>query len=200
MDINIIYLIRHGVTEFNIINRVQGDTDSPLTPEGEKYAFDVGRIIPNEKNYRNFQIISSPLFRAIQTANIIGNIINVKPNYDERLVELRRGMIEGKTENEFTKEDVKHVELFNIDPWKYRIPGGENYFDLFTRCDNFINETVAKQKKLIIVSHGYTIRMLLLIFEKCKKEQYTELKVPHNLIYRIEFLNELIQKNEIIKV
>src|SRR6267154_1528947 len=103
-----IFLVRHGITEFNVQNRIQGELDSKLTEEGKKYSANVGTLILTYSNNIKFNIISSPLLRAVQTANIIGKELLVNPILDERIVELKRGLIEGKIKEEFTSSELTH--------------------------------------------------------------------------------------------
>ena len=61
-----LYVIRHGQTDWNIENRLQGSTDIPLNDVGIKQAQESALKLKN--TYFDF-IISSPLKRAFETAN-----------------------------------------------------------------------------------------------------------------------------------
>lgn len=67
--------IRHGRTQYNIDKLIQGRLDNPLTKQGENDAKIVADLI-KEHNLEFDIIISSPLSRALSTANIVRNEIN----------------------------------------------------------------------------------------------------------------------------
>ncbi|MBS0410216.1 MAG: histidine phosphatase family protein, partial [Proteobacteria bacterium] len=65
-----IYLIRHGQTEFNRERRYQGRCDSPLTEVGRRQAHAVG-VRLSELGVTDFRLVSSPLGRTLETAAIV---------------------------------------------------------------------------------------------------------------------------------
>ena len=194
-DGKVLYLVRHGITDHNVAGLVQGELDSKLTPNGVNYSLMVGDIICKLEGQKNSIIYASPLMRTRQTAELISHKINSEIIFDTNLVELKRGIIEGKNKDSFTSEDLEQISKFKIDPWHYRITGGENYSDLYKRCEAFIVEKRIRslETSIIIVSHGFTIRMLLLILEKQTPAFYDEIRAPHNLIYKISFSNNVPQ-------
>ena len=124
-----ILLTRHGQTEWNVLKKVQGKVDIELNATGIKQAEETALKL---KNTAIDIIISSPLKRARQTAEIINKETNLPIIIDERISERDFGEFEGKNRNEFSFEDF----------WSYK--KAENYEkaekiqDFFERIYNFM--------------------------------------------------------------
>ncbi len=87
-----IYVTRHGQTDYNAGDRMQGRIDIPLNETGIKQAQETRKKVENVK----FDAVySSPLGRAITTASIIGNIDKENIITDERIIEASFGRYEG---------------------------------------------------------------------------------------------------------
>src|SRR5689334_8295809 len=72
----VIYLVRHGQTEFNVARRYQGQGDSPLTLLGQMQAKRMGeRLAGLVGDPTGWRIVSSPLGRAVATAKIIARAL-----------------------------------------------------------------------------------------------------------------------------
>src|SRR6185503_4782740 len=89
----VIYLVRHGQTEFNRERRIQGHVDSPLTELGVRQAQAVGRLLADLiRDPAGWRIVSSPLGRAASTAEIVSKKLGGMPvELDERLKEMSWG-------------------------------------------------------------------------------------------------------------
>lgn len=138
-----IYIVRHGQTDWNKVGKIQGHTDIELNKQGEEQALIVKEKL---KNIKFDKVFSSPLKRALKTAQIIynGEIVS-----DDRLKERYNGELEGKTKNE-----IKDFPDFN-DPNETSY-GIEPLNDFRNRINNFIKEilTKYKNKNILIVSHA----------------------------------------------
>ena len=149
-----LYIIRHGRTEWNKIHKLQGRTDIPLNEEGISQAEEAA------EKYKDvhFDIaFCSPLIRARQTADILLKGRNIRIEYDDRLREMSFGIYEG-IENCFDIPDCPVNVLFK-DPANYKgVPDGETLEDLFKRTGEFLDEKIEpllKEKKdILIVGHG----------------------------------------------
>lgn len=150
-----LYIIRHGKTDWNAIHRLQGRTDIPLNDEGRTMA----RKASEDYKDINFDIcFCSPLVRAKETAEILLHGRNVPIEYDERLLEMCYGVYEGSA-HVFKLPDCPIKNLF-LHPEKYTEPveGGESFEDLFKRTGEFLREKVDPLlelgKDVLIVGHG----------------------------------------------
>jgi probable phosphoglycerate mutase len=79
-----IYFVRHGQTEWNAIQRMQGRWNSDLDEVGRRQADLNGRLLEGRGIER---IFSSPLDRTRQTTEIIGRYVDAPVTYDARIVE-----------------------------------------------------------------------------------------------------------------
>ncbi|TMU85059.1 histidine phosphatase family protein [Bacillus sp. BHET2] len=146
--------IRHGITEWNVLGKAQGVSDIPLNEEGRKQAGLMGKRLLDEGKWD--MIISSDLSRAIETAQIIGNAINLPiSHYDKRIREINCGKIEGTTEEFRLNQWGRN--------WRDLELGMEHFEDVGKRGVEFIEGLVQRynQKRILIVSHGALIGLTL---------------------------------------
>ncbi len=163
-----IYVTRHGQTEWNKINKVMGKVNLPLSEVGIKQA---KQTKENLKDIDFDIIISSPLLRAKETTNIINEDRNVLVIYDNRISERDFGEMEGLTINDFNFEDF----------WDYyknlKYVKAENIQDFFYRVHSAIIEYQEKykDKNILLVTHG-GVNIAINCFFKEKIPQGTVLK------------------------
>lgn len=139
-------LVRHGQTDWNVRDLLQGSSDVPLNDTGRAQAFEAGHLLADEHWDR---IIASPLGRAVETASIIARIVGDIPiTLDAELVERGYGEAEGMTKEEATA-------AFGTD-W----PGEESYDDLKVRAVHAVNAVAELYagEHLIVATHGTFIR------------------------------------------
>ena len=154
-------LIRHGQTDWNIEGRWQGTIPVGLN--------DVGRIQARALAMHLAQrqigsIYSSHLPRAFDTAKVIGDTIGVVPQTDERLQEFNLGVFQGLTRHEISQRYPNEWHDFEADYWNYSVTNGESRRALQNRAYDVFQHIVANAvgPEVAVVSHGGTIRMLLL--------------------------------------
>ena len=103
-----IYLVRHGETVFNMKGRYQGQLDSPLTEYGVEQVSDVAHMLRvTVHDMSRMKVISSPLGRTLQTAQIICNTLGYdfsKVDIDDRLTEVSLGSWDGLTISEIEEQ------------------------------------------------------------------------------------------------
>lgn len=138
-----IYIVRHGQTNWNLEGRYTGRTDIPLNNNGIKQA----NIIKEElKNIRFDKVLSSPLIRTYETAQIICNNPIIK---DNRIIERYNGDLEGKlktkitTSIDFNNPNEKNHNKESIIEFRERI---KSFFDEIT--------TLYKGKNILVVTHA----------------------------------------------
>ncbi len=138
-----IYIVRHGQTDWNIEGRYQGRIDIELNEKGIEQAY---KIHDELKNIKFDLVFSSPLKRAYKTAKIICNNNIIK---DERLIERCNGELEGKL-----KSEVEEIIDFN-DPNENKM-GIENINDFRYRIKNFFEDITSnyKGKNILVVTHA----------------------------------------------
>ena len=160
----LIYIVRHGVTEWNKLKKLQGAADVPLAKEGIRLAEETGKALKDVK----FDIcFTSPLSRAKQTAEcILGNRdIPIIP--DKRIQEINFGVLEGdKVRDPEGNYIDPQIEIFFKDPVNFKRPeNGENIFDVIARTKDFWEEKTTDpshaDKTILVASHGCAVRALL---------------------------------------
>lgn len=149
-----LYMMRHGRTDWNAARKLQGHTDVPLNEEGRQMARKAAQ------RYRDISIdicYCSPLVRAKETAEIVLSGRNIPILYDDRLIEMGFGEYEG-VELDTLSEDAPANVLFHH-PEQY-VPGVgcESFQELYERTGSFLEQVVAPQlkagKDILIVGHG----------------------------------------------
>lgn len=155
-----IFLVRHGETEWNKQNRLQGNKDSPLTPNGMKQASEV------KKSLEQFAIdhaYVSPLKRARDTMEIILEGRELEVSIRDNLREINLGPWEGITRQETA---LSHPDEY-IDFWErpdfFNLPGADTFQEFQNRIVEELNFifTEGKNKNILVVSHWIAIKVAL---------------------------------------
>ena len=108
-----LYLIRHGETDWNRQNRLQGNIDVPLNAEGLRMA----EVAAERLSSVHFnKIFSSPLSRAFTTAEIICKNQADLIKKDDRLREISFGSGEGNYYSDWIKSDSPFKYFFSYKP------------------------------------------------------------------------------------
>lgn len=155
----ILYLIRHGQTDWNIEGRWQGQADVPLNSMGKEQAV----IIARQMVYVGIEAIySSDLIRASETAITISKMINIDFEEDHRLREIDQGEWQGLLVSEI---EEKYTDIFNQrlnDPLHIAPPGGEMVLQVRDRVIEAVEEIVCKHpyNRVAIVSHGFALAVI----------------------------------------
>lgn len=152
----ILYLVRHGKTEYNTVKRYTGSTNVPLSEEGVAQAHKTAEML---KNIPFDVIVSSPLLRAKTTAEIIAEYhpdipIILNDGFRERSF----GDWEGRE-----YKDRSFIDYICLPENIYSAPdGGETVADFYARVKNALDEVKNEypDKTVLIVAHGMVSRMI----------------------------------------
>ena len=175
-----LYIMRHGKTDWNNERRIQGRTDIPLNEEGRQMAIDAA------KEYKDVHFdvcYCSTLIRARETAELLLKGRDVPIIYDERLVEMGFGIYEGIA-NSFSIPDCPVNVLF-WNPEKYTTPvqDGESLDHLYERTGEFLKEVayplVREGKDVLIVAHGATNSCITSQVKKRPREEFWAEGIPN---------------------
>lgn len=148
-----IYIIRHGKTEMNKANVLQGRSDIPLNGEGRKQALEAAELL---KGIEFERIFSSPLIRAVQTAEIIAPGRNI--TIDERLIEMDYGPYEGADLKEPTPELIAFFNDFVHNP----APEGMEQLDsVIARTNAFLKAISSLSGNILISTHAIAMKGIL---------------------------------------
>ncbi len=149
-----LYLLRHAVSEGNERGLFQGNLDFPLSERGKVQSLKAARFLKGRFSFD--AVISSPQKRALQTAEIVADVLNLSLKVDERIRELSYGVLEGKSH-----EEVKGWEIYPRwleNPVKNPIEGVENFESLTKRLTSFLEDLGGES--VLLVTHGGIIRAL----------------------------------------
>jgi broad specificity phosphatase PhoE len=152
-------LARHGETLWNVEKIYRGRTDVNLDEVGIKQAELLGKYL---SNYGLEAIYSSPLRRALDTANIIASYQKVGVQVAEGLIDFDYGEWQSLSEQDAQRlYPTLHDEWHN-NPHKVRMPGGESLEDVRRRAIKVINDVIAKyQGSVVLVSHRVVNKVLI---------------------------------------
>jgi broad specificity phosphatase PhoE len=175
----LIYLVRHGQTEFNHAQRLQGQWDSALTELGQEQARRMGNHLKAlVDDHQRWSITASPLGRTVRTAEIIRETIglNCEIALDPRIQEVNVGEWEG-----FHHHEIEAVApgVMKEPGWLLRAPGGECYDDISSRIASFITEIDESDgRRRIVVSHGIAGRILRGLYNGLTPDQIWASRPP----------------------
>jgi broad specificity phosphatase PhoE len=146
----VVWLARHGETEWSRDLRHTGRTDIPLTPKGEGEARELAEPLSRVAFDR---VLCSPLGRARETCRLAG--LEDRAELDERLVEWDYGDYEGITSEQIHERDPGWLL------WRDGCPGGESPADVGARADAVVADILDGDAGTVAVfAHGHILRVL----------------------------------------
>ena len=153
------YFLRHGETAWNAEGRVCGSTDIPLSDAGRRQAQALAQRLQSTTIET---LYSSPLSRALGTAQVVGEAIGREPIVDNRLVELNYGAWEGQTFEEIKRGDPALYQAWDADPGSLAPPQGETGAHVIARVTPFLVELAHRHQNgnVAVVCHKTVCRLL----------------------------------------
>ncbi len=150
--------MRHGRTAWNATGRFQGQSDIPLSPEGELQAVAIAQALADESLDA---IVSSDLVRAFATATAVASPHGMVVNRDPRLREFAFGAWEGQTWVEIlaTYPEMAGVALTSVRA--YTPPGGERFADVVARTGAVLDDYRERGERIVFVTHAGALHALL---------------------------------------
>lgn len=159
-----LYIMRHGETSWNALKKIQGIADIPLNEKGRALAEKTGEAL---KNVKFDLVITSPLRRARETAQLVVRDREIPWIVDDRIQEICFGVMEGTQESSREcPEFAENLRKFFADPWNYQAPeNGESLPEVCERTKAFWEELTQKQEyqgdTILISTHGCASRALM---------------------------------------
>ena len=183
-----VILVRHGITDWNKLKKLQGKSDIPLNPEGIMQAKSVAKRL--KKEFPITKIYSSNLLRAIKTGEIIGKELGMEIEKHEGLNERDYGEFEGKTWEELGVEFTKEKRIsFRLKPKK-----GEHYPDFQNRVVKHFLEIVKKHtgETILLVCHGGVLNALLRHINSIPYEDISHYSFPNTSVTILHIEKDVI--------
>jgi len=158
----LIVLVRHGQTEWNRVERFRGQADVPLEETGLAQAEATAQRIAAE--WRPVAVYSSPLSRAVKTAEAIARQFGLSVQIHRGLTDINYGQWQGLTPDEARERWPELVDAWYRTPETAQIPGGETLNNLRVRTMEAVRELAARHlgKTIVLVGHTVVNRAILL--------------------------------------
>jgi broad specificity phosphatase PhoE len=184
----VLFLVRHGETDFNVEGRLQGRYETSLNARGRQQAGECAGILrdmfardgrrPDDCAY-----VSSPLRRARETMEIVRAALGLDQgaySVDDRLMEISYGAWEGFTLSEVQAREPDVLARRDRDKWDFVPPGGESYRQVAARVAAWYASVTADT---VVVAHGGVARVLMANFHVLPEEEATHADISHGVVY-----------------
>jgi probable phosphoglycerate mutase len=154
-----LYVTRHGETDYNVQGRYAGTTDTPLNGNGLRQAEELAvKLSSADLNV----IVSSPLLRARQTADIIRKAFGVPLTVMEEFAEINLGVYEGLTREEAQTRYPDMWARLSSRPPDVAPDGGETHrqFDAKVAAGMEKLKSMYNNSNVLLVCHALTARVI----------------------------------------
>ena len=193
-NLTTLILVRHGESEWNRAGRIQGQVNSPLTDLGISQARAISDYLSGIFLNQELEIYSSPLKRAIQTAEIIAKGIDHLSSeviIEERLNDFNLGEISGTYGWDKVAEIFpEQAQLRLQDPMRFHPSGGESGAEFEARLRSLMEELMGDDKTKLFVSHGIVNKFIRGIYKNISGKEMINLGESQNTIYCLEHGDE----------
>ncbi len=156
-----IILIRHGQTLWNQVERVRGQVDIPLDAVGLAQAdLTAKRVV---ERWEPATVYSSPLRRAVQTAQPIATMLGVEVRTDPGFNDVNFGQWQGLSSQEVTQRWPELASAWLQEPHLVTFPDGESLNVVKTRSTAALQGVIKRhpEETTVIVGHTALNRVLL---------------------------------------
>ncbi|MFZ2621039.1 MAG: 2,3-bisphosphoglycerate-dependent phosphoglycerate mutase [Minisyncoccia bacterium] len=182
-----LFLVRHGLSEWNKLGLWTGWTDVDLADEGIIEARNSGLLLKNEtidKVYTSDLKRTHQTFEQIKKSSGKHHLVNIPHN---ALTERHYGIHTGKNKWQ-VKAEIGEEEFQKIRRgWDTKIEGGETLKDVHARVAPYYEENIKKDltegKNVLVVAHGNTLRALIKHLEVLSEDQVANVEVATNEIH-----------------
>ena len=193
-NLTTLILVRHGESEWNRAGRIQGQVNSPLTDLGISQARAISDYLSGIFLNQELEIYSSPLERAIQTAQIIVKGIDHLSSeviIEERLNDFNLGEISGTYGWDKVAEIFpQQAQLRLQDPMRFHPSGGESGAEFEARLRSLMEELEGDDTTKLLVSHGIVNKFIRGIYKNISGKEMINLGESQNTIYCLEHGDE----------
>lgn len=183
-----VLLIRDGVTDWHREGKVLGHRDIPLNADGLAQARSAADAL---EGLTIAEVISSPLLRALQTAELVGKKFGIEVARDPRLLDFRVGKWEGMAYADVAANP--EYQAFISDPMSERIPGAENLHDARQRAVAAVEQALEDNPSgdaIAVVTHAGIIRVLLTHYLGSPPANYHRIRVGPGSISVLAFATD----------
>lgn len=186
----LIYVIRHGQTDWNAERRLQGQKDIPLNDFGRAQATQNGVALGKllNGNAADFDFVASPLWRTRETMERVRTAMGLEPvayRTDERLVEVSFGDWEGHTLPDIKRMAPERLKARKAAKWDFIPPGdtAESYEILSWRIGSWLASVTGPT---VCVCHGGVVRSIFRLVGGMSREEAAETEIPQDRILHVD--------------
>lgn len=185
MSGKVLYILRHGQTEWNVARRMQGRRDSALTDLGRLQADLHGRTLARQDPVE--ALVASPLGRTRATAELVNAHLAAPLRFEEALVERDCGAWSGLTLSEIQAAYPREWQARSADAYHHRPPEGENLPDMEARIAALLDALVnGGERTLALITHGVMSRVIVKRLLALSPAEAVTVRHPNELFYRVE--------------
>lgn len=179
-----IYLLRHGQTDYNRDGRLQGQTNSQLTSLGMAQAREMGVLLGKLiDDLSGWRILASPLRRTRQSAAIVGQTLGLPVELEPALIEVGCGSWENRM---YADLRVEAPAAFNARDWVFNSPDGERFEDVDGRVRPWLATLPPEgERKVIAVSHGIAGSLMRGAYLGLSREETLGQEMPQDAVFRL---------------
>jgi broad specificity phosphatase PhoE len=181
-----IHLVRHGETDWNRAQRLQGTTDTPLNRTGvgqaRQLANRFGGLVVSA-------VVTSPFARARSTARVIARRSRSALVVDPLLAEIDHGSWVGLTIPTIARTCCGAVMDGHLQPEALELSGGETLAAAFRRASTVLRRLVAASATapVVVVSHGVINALLICAAAGEVPAHINQFRQPNGGTYRLRF-------------
>jgi probable phosphoglycerate mutase len=181
----VILLARHGETTENRERRFQGQKDVPLNDHGREQARALAEQVAGEAK-PVVALYTSPLARARETAEIVGERVGLEPRPDPRLKEVDVGEWQDRLKDDVERDDPDGWAAFERAGEDFRFPGGESFAEQQERViAALVDITQRGELPALVICHRGVVRCALAHTHRRGLETYHEWRVPNAELVRL---------------
>ena len=180
---NTIYLSRHGQSEYNLLDKIGGD--SSISINGQKYAKSLFEYINSNENIHEIKIYTSELKRTKETAKYFPE--ENKENLDY-LNEINAGIFEDFTYLEIKDKYFDEYIRRKEDKYHYRYPAGESYKDLKNRVLEIFKKINNDYTNVLIICHNAVARIIYSVLQNIDdNDEIPYIDIPLHTLFKFDF-------------
>ena len=174
------YFVRHGESLWNVENKICGKTDIDLTEKGYRQAEEAAKRFMDQGLHADI-ILSSPLKRALHTAETISRITGIPLKTDPRLIEQDFGKYEGTARD---GEEFRIAKTHFLE----RYENGESMFQTAHRIYTVLDEITADPDHVVLIAaHNGLARIIQSYFNEMTNEEFASFGIANCEIRRFDF-------------
>jgi broad specificity phosphatase PhoE len=183
----VLYVFRHGETDWNAEHRFQGWSDRPLNARGRAEARDLGKrlsAVIGAGGAQGFDLVTSPLARAAGTMEIAAGALGRSDwRAEPAMREVRFGRWEGLTTHQVKAAFPDERRARKADRWHFRPQGGESLADVRDRLRPW---SAALDRPTIVATHAGVLRVLFVLMGAMTREAALLVPVRHAALFRFD--------------